>query len=95
MSPNPRGPILLRLAILFFVPLLGAIFLFVPRGDGIGLAFISYGLLLLGLSFYAAAAITTGTLTRILLGVGLVVGTLLLHIAVGVGGCTIVLAVAS
>jgi len=49
--------------------------------------------LLLGLGQFAAPAMVDGTGVRIAIGIALAVGMFFLHLVVGVGGCTFVLAV--
>jgi|GEM_PF-5549984 len=93
MSPRPRGPIILRLVALFLVPLFAIPIMFAGNGDGIGVALILYAALLLGLGQFAAPAMVDGTGVRIAIGFALAVGMFFLHLVVGVGGCTFVLAV--
>jgi len=93
MSPRPRGPIIWRLAALFVIPLSAILFVFMPHGDGFVPALITYAVLLLGLGQFAAPAMVDGTGIRIAVGLALAVGMFFLHLVVGVGGCTFVLAV--
>jgi hypothetical protein len=93
MSSRPRGPIILRLVALFLVPLFAILFVFEPHGDGFVPALITYAVLLLGLGQFAAPALVDGAGVRVVIGLALAVGMFFLHLVVGVGGCTFVLAV--
>lgn len=93
MSPRPRGPIIWRLAALFVVPLFAILLVFLPHDDGFVAALVLYAALLLGLGQFAAPALVDGTGIRIVIGLALAVGMFFLHLVVGVGGCTFVLAV--
>lgn len=93
MSPRARGPIILRLAALFLIPLFVIPLAFAGNGNGIGIAIGLYFALLLVLGQFAAPSMVDGAGARIAIGLALAVGMFLLHLVVGVGGCTFVLAV--
>lgn len=78
--------------LLFFGPLAALLFVLVPRGDGLAPAAVTYLLLLLGLSAFAAVALVRPAGGRIALTLALAAGMFLVHIVVGVGGCTLILA---
>lgn len=92
MVANPNRPALLQLLLLFFGPLLALLFTLVPHGDGLAPAMIAYLLLSMGLAVFASAALVNTPGARVALAFALVVGMFLVHLAVGVGGCTLVLA---
>ncbi|MDD5200823.1 MAG: hypothetical protein PHC88_13580 [Terrimicrobiaceae bacterium] len=81
-----------RLVALFFVPLLGAIFLFIPHGDGFIPALSAYIALLLGMGLFVAPTMVESVGARIATGLALAVGMFLVHLVVGVAGCTFAVA---
>jgi len=92
MSPRPRGPMILRLALLFGIPLLAILFVFMPRGDGFTPAVIGYFGALLGLGFFAAPAFVDGTGLRVLIGFALALGMFFVHLFVAFAGCSAIVA---